>query len=460
MQTECSAERFEFAPVGRRNVVANFAGGAITSDAGALLLGATDRRIGLVDRFSACFIDRRDQELIEHRISTLIGQRVFGIALGYEDINDHDELRRDPVMAVLAGKVAAGRANCAPVAGKSTLNRLELSRETATRYHKIAHDPASIEELFVTLFLEAHQTPPAEIILDLDATDDPLHGHQEGRFFHGYYDCYCYLPLYVFCGRHLLAAKLRPANIDGAAGAMEEIARIVVQIRARWPNVRIILRADSGFARDALMTWCEANAVDYIFGLARNARLTCMIEAELAEAKQESQQTGKPARRFKDFTWLTRKSWSRERRVIAKAEWTKGEANPRFIVTSLTSGDGRHLYEDIYCARGEMENRIKECQIDLFADRTSTRTMVANQLRLWFASMAYVLVDSIRRLALQATDLTDATCGTIRRKLFKIGAIVTLSVRRIKFAMASGCPYKTVFATAHRALCCTALDTT
>jgi hypothetical protein len=381
-----------------------------------------------------------------------VGQRVFGIALGYEDINDHDDLRRDPVMAVLAGKLEAGRTNCAPVAGKSTLNRLELSRETATRYHKIAHDPAAIEGLFVTVFLEAHQTPPEEIILDIDATDDPLHGHQEGRFFHGYYDCYCYLPLYVFCGRHLLAAKLRPANIDAAAGTVEEIARIAAQIRRCWPHTRIILRGDSGFARDALMGWCETNGVDYIFGLARNARLKGMIAAELGEAQQESQQTGKPARRFRDFTWSTLKSWSRERRVIAKAEWTRGEENPRFIVTTLTIGDGRHLYEEIYCARGEMENRIKECQIDLFADRTSTATMAANQLRLWFASMAYVLIDGTRRLALQATDLANATCGTIRRKLFKIGALVTISVRRVKFAMASGCPYKAVFATAHRAL--------
>ena len=452
MPTECSAERFDFGLVGRREVVGSFDGGSITSDAGALLLGKTDRALGLVDRLAACFTDYRKPELIEHRVATLVGQRVFGIALGYEDLNDHDELRRDPVMAVLAGKLEAGRSNCAPVAGKSTLNRLELSRETATRYHKIAAVPNAIESLFVTLFLEAYKTPPEEIILDIDATDDPLHGHQEGRFFHGYYDGYCYLPLYVFCGRHLLAAKLRPANIDAAAGTAEQMARIVMQIRARWPQTRIILRADSGFARDALMGWCEANAVDYIFGLAKNARLKDTIAAELGEAQQESQQTGKPARRFKDFTWSTLKSWSRKRRVIAKAEWTRGEENPRFIVTTLTTGDGRHLYEDIYCARGEMENRIKECQIDLFADRTSTATMAANQLRLWFASMAYVLIEGTRRLALQATDLADATCGTIRRKLFKIGALVTISVRRIKFAMASGCPYQAIFATAHRAL--------
>jgi DDE family transposase len=454
MPTECSAELFEFAAVGSRSVVAGFDGGAITSDAGALLLKATDGAICLMERFAGCFIDRRHPAQVEHTVRTLVGQRVFGIALGYEDLNDHDELRHDPVMAVLAGKLAARRKDCAPAAGKSTLNRLELSREQATRYHKIAHDPAAIERLFVTLFLEAHKAAPKEIILDLDATDDPLHGHQEERFFHGYYDCYCYLPLYVFCGRHLLAAKLRPANIDGSAGALEEIARIVAQIRARWPLVRIILRADSGFARDAMMAWCEANGVDFIFGLARNVRLTRTIGAELVEARDESRASGQPARRFKELVWSTRKSWSRQRRVIAKAEWTKGEANPRFIVTSLSAadGDGRRLYEDVYCGRGEMENRIKECQIDLFADRTSTATMKANQLRLWFASMAYVLLDSLRRIALQATDLADATCGTIRRKLFKIGALVTISVRRIKLAMASGCPYKAIYATAHRAL--------
>jgi len=454
MPTECNAELFDFAAVERRFVVAGFDGGAITSDAGGLLLGATDRAIGAIDRFAECFIDRRRPELIEHGVATLVGQRVFGIALGYEDLNDHDELRHDPLMAVLAGKLKATRRDCAPVAGKSTLNRLELSRDGVTRYHKIAHDAGAIEGLFVTLFLEAHDSAPKEIILDLDATDDPLHGHQEGRFFHGYYDCYCYLPLYIFCGRHLLAAKLRPANIDGAAGAREECARIVAQIRARWPATRIILRADSGFARDALMTWCEANGIDFIFGLARNARLTRTIGAELMEARDESQTTARPARRFKDLIWSTRHSWSRKRRVIAKAEWTQGEANPRFIVTSLTTadGDGRRLYEDIYCARGEMENRIKECQMDLFADRTSSGTMKANQLRLWFASMAYVLTDSLRRIALQATDFANASCGRIRRKLFKIGALVTISVRRIKLAMASGCPYKTVFATAHRAL--------
>src|SRR5246500_817202 len=336
MQTECGADLFGFARVEGRAVVAAFDGGKITSDAGVVLLGATDRVIRLVDRFAACFSDCRVRELVEHAVPTLVGQRVFGIALGYEDLNDHDELRHDPVMAVLAGKLAARRADCAPVAGKSTLNRLELSRAEATRYHKISHDPGKIEGLFIDLFLEAHKQAPKQIILDLDATDDPLHGEQEGRFFHGYYDCYCYLPLYIFCGRHLLASKLRRSNIDAASDAVEEVARVIARIRARWPQVRILLRADSGFAREALMAWWEGNGVDYLFGLAKNVRLVAEIEAELAAAQEQSQQTEKPARRFKDFTWRTRKSWSCARRVVAKAEWTGDKANPRFVVTSLT----------------------------------------------------------------------------------------------------------------------------
>jgi hypothetical protein len=442
MPTECSSDLFGFARVEGRAVVASFDGGAITSDAGALLLGATDRALGLVDRFASCFRDARAAELIEHEVRTLVGQRVFGIALGYEDLIDHDTVRHDPVMAVLAGKLTARRRDCAPVAGKSTLNRLELSRPEPSRYHKIGHDPVAIEGLFVDLFLDAHAAAPQQITLDLDATDDPLHGHQEGRFFHGYYDCYCYLPLYVFCGRHLLASKLRPANIDAAAGAVAEMARIVGRIRRRWPQVRILVRADSGFCREELMAWCEANRVDYLFGLAKNARLKAELAEELAAAQAESEHTGKPARRFKDFTWSTRKSWSRPRRVVAKAEWTQGEANPRFVVTTLIpeEAEARHLYEKIYCARGEMENRIKECQLDLFADRTSAKSMRANQLRLWFASMAYVLLAALRRIGLHQTQFADATCGTIRLKLLKIGALVTTSVRRVKFAMASACP--------------------
>jgi hypothetical protein len=451
MPTECSADLFGFERVEGRAVVAGFDGGKMTSDAGALLLGATNRAIGLIDRFVPCFHDSRSEELVEHTVATLIGQRVFGIALGYEDLFDHDELRHDPIMAVLAGKLAARRRNCAPVAGKSTLNRLELGTPEPTAYHKIGHDPQAIEAVFVDLFLDAHQHPPAQIILDLDATDDPLHGDQEGRFFHGYYDGYCYLPLYIFCGRHLLAAKLRRANIDASAGAVEEVARIITRIRAGWPKVQILLRADAGFARDALMTWCENNRVDYLFGLARNRRLVDEITTELTQAREQSQITGRPSRRFKDFMWSTRDSWSRQRRVVAKAEWTGGAANPRFVVTSLARAEheARHLYEQVYCARGDMENRIKECQLDLFADRTSTKTMRANQLRLWFASIAYVLLCALRRIALHHTQFATATCGTIRLKLLKIGALVRVSVRRIKIAMTSACPYQNEFALAH-----------
>jgi DDE family transposase len=454
MPTECSAERFDFGVVEGRVVDAAFDAGLVTSDAGGLLLGATDRAIDLVDRFAACFRDYRRQDLVEHAVATLIGQRVYGIALGYEDLNDHDQLRHDPMWAVLAGKLTARRADCAAVAGKSTLNRLELSRQQPTRYHKIAYDEAAIEALPVTLFLETHKRPPRQIILDLDATDDPLHGHQEGRFFQGYYDCYCYLPLYIFCGRHLLAAKLRRSNIDGSAGSIEEVERIVRQIRDRWPYVRILLRADSGFARETLMAWCEQNRVDYVFGLARNERLAAMIEQELVAAQAASENSGQPARRFKDFQWSTIDSWSRRRRVIAKAEWTQGEANPRFIVTSLKRAEAaaRHLYEDIYCGRGDMENRIKECQLDLYADRTSAATMSANQLRLWFASMAYVLICALRRIGLTKTVFANATCGTIRLKLLKIGALIRISVRRVRIAMASACPAADEWARAARRL--------
>src|SRR5438876_11400872 len=442
MPTECSAELFDFGTVEGRAVEAAFDAGLVTSDAGALLLGATDRAMRMTARFAACFHDERREDLIEHQVATLVGQRVFGIALGYEDLNDHDELRHDPLMAVLAGKLEARRDDCAPVAGKSTLNRLELSKLEPTRYHKISHNPVAIKRLPVDLFLEAQVRAPKQIILDLDATHHPLHGHQEGRFFHGYYDCYCYLPLYVFCGRHLLAAKLRRADIDASAGSVEEVARIVRQIRVRWPYVRILLRADSGFAREALMAWCEQNHVDYVFGLARNARLVATIEQELAAARAMAEKSGQPARRFKDFQWSTLGSWSRRRRVVAKAEWTQGEANPRFIVTSLKRAEAgaRQLYEDIYCARGDMENRIKECQPDLYADRTSAQTMRANQLRLWFAAMAYVLICAMRRIALADTAFANATCGTIRLKLLKIGALVRISVRRIRIAMASACP--------------------
>ena len=460
MSTDCIADRFEFARTEGRAVVASFDGGTITSDAGALLLGATDRAIGLVPRFASCFVDHRAADQVEHSLPILVGQRVFALALGYEDLVDHDHLRHDPALAAVNGKLTACRAGCAPLAGKSTLNRLEHAPAgSPTRYHKIGHDGAAIERLFVELFLDAHAVPPEEIVLDLDATDDPLHGAQEGRFFHGYYGCYCYLPLYVFCGDHLLAAKLRRSNIDASTGAVEEIARIVTQIRARWPQVQVILRANSGFAREALMVWCEANAVDYVLGLARNPRLIGEITAELALARVAAEATGKTARCFKDFRYQTRDSWNRQRRVVGKAEQLmdstgQTSANPRFVVTSLSAEawPAPALYERLYCARGEMENRIKECQLDLFADRTSTRAMRSNQLRLWFAAMAYVLLAALRRIGLKTTRLARATAGTIRLRLLKIGALVRLSVRRVTVAMVSAHPWQRDWAIAHHAL--------
>jgi hypothetical protein len=456
MPTQCSATGMAFGRAAGRNLVAAFDGGLVTSGAGALLLGATDQAIRLIERFAACFRDGRHPAFVTHQVRSLVGQRIFGLALGYEDLVDHDDLRHDPVLGTLLGRFERDEAAPAPLAGKSTLNRLEHAPADATaRYHKIGHDAAAIEAVFVDLFLGAFRAkPPREIILDLDATDDPIHGHQEGRFFHGYYDCYCYLPLYIFCGRHLLAAKLRRSNIDASAGAVEEVQRIAGRIRARWPRVKIVLRADSGFAREALMLWCEQNRVDFVFGLARNARLETRIAAALQEARTTAEATGRPARVFRDFLWSTKETWSRRRRVIAKAEWIRGEANPRFLVTSLKPDQwaARALYEDLYCARGEMENRIKECQADLFADRTSAATMRANQLRLWFASMAYVLLCALRRIGLAHTALAAATCGTIRLKLLKIGALVRISARRVKVAMASACPAANEWRLAHARL--------
>src|SRR5271167_4464253 len=456
MPTECSAGQLEFEALGSRRVTASFDGGAITSNAGALLLRQTDRMIGLSRQAAACFSDGRDQDQVEHSLETLVAQRVHGIALGYEDLNDHDELRHDPVLGLISGKLEARRSDCAVLAGKSTLNRLEHApKADGDRYRKFSVDGGAMKELFVSLFIQASKTAPRRLILDLDATDDPVHGNQEDRFFHGYYKCYCYPPLYIFCGRELLLAKLRPANIDASAGSKEEIAWIVARLRQKWPGVELWLRADSGFCREEIMGWCEANGVHYVFGLARNARLEAEIAEELAEAEQKAAESGKPERIFKEFQYKTRSTWSRERRVVAKVEHLAKGANPRFIVTSLTGEDvkARELYEKIYCARGEMENRIKECQLDLMADRTSAATLRANQLRLWFSSLAYVLVTALRRLALQGTELQDATAGTIRLKLLKLGALVTVSVRRIKIAIASACPLKSVFATAQTRLC-------
>jgi DDE family transposase len=454
MQTECTPRLFEFEAVGRRSVVAGFDGGNITSNAGALLLRQVDRGLGLMDRFADCFIDRRDPRYVEHQVATLVGQRIFGLALGYEDLNDHDELRKDPTFAVLAGKLNPElRTNCEALAGKSTLNRLEHTpRRHASKYHKIDCDGARVDALFVDLFLDSCERAPREIVLDLDNTDIPLHGKQEGRFFHGYYDEFCYLPLYVFCGRHLLLARQRRANVAGSDGAVGELARIITQIRQRWPRVRIILRADSGFSNETLMGWCEANNVDYVFGLARNRRLEAALVEPLVEAKHLCIISGRPARVFRDFQYRTIDSWSRTRRIVGKAEHTLEGANPRFIVTSLKrtriAYDARALYEDLYCARGEAENRVGE-QFELFADRASSATMQANQLRMWFSAMAYVLVDTLRRVGLRHSQFADAAVATIRLKLLRLGAQVRTSVRRIHFAIASGCPNNIEFELAY-----------
>ncbi|MFV2069887.1 MAG: IS1380 family transposase [Pirellulales bacterium] len=457
MKPECKPESLAFHPLGRREVVARFDGGRITSDAGGLLLRETERLTGILRQFAGCYTDHRDPDRIEHTVEELIAQRVYGLALGYEDLNDHDDLRHDPLMAVLVGKddpmgndrhreQDRGKA----LAGKSTLNRLELTPTRAnakSRYKKICVDRPKVQRLFTSLFLQAHDAPPPRIVLDLDATDDPLHGHQAGRFFHGYYKNYCYLPLYIFCGEHLLCARLRPADIDGAAGSVKELKQIVAQIRAQWPHVQIVIRADSGFCREPIMTWCEANGVEYVLGLAKNDRLIGEIGEELKEAKQQFQETGQAARVFKDFSYQTLTSWSQSRRVIGKAEHLPKGSNPRFVVTTLSAEafDARALYEDEYCARGEMENRIKEQQLCLFADRTSASSMRANEQRLWFSSVAYVLLAALRRLGLDATKMAHARCDTIRLKLLKIGAQVRVTVRKVWVRLAESCPYRTIF---------------
>jgi hypothetical protein len=452
--TECSQESFAFAEHFSRQVVADFDGAWITSDGGALLLRQADRKIRLLKRVTACFRDGRSPWLIQHRLSEMLAQRIYGLALGYEDLNDHEQLRHDPLLALLAGKQEPGEA----LAGKSTLNRMELTPAgalAAARYHKITYSPQALDELLVEIFLEAHPRAPRQIVIDLDATDTPLHGEQEARFFHGYYGHYCYLPLYIFCGDHLLCARLRPSNQDASAGSREELERIVGQIRRRWKMTRIIVRADSGFCREELMAWCEAHQVDYVFGLARNERLRQKIVRQLRQAKQQHQQTGQPARVFHEFSYRTRKSWSRSRRVVAKAEHLEKGENPRFVVTSLSAQDweARPLYEQLYCARGEMENRIKE-QLSLFSDRLSTETLRANQLRLYFSSLAYVLVHALRRLALAGTEWATAQMDTIRLRLLKIAAEVRISVRRIWVRYSHAYPWKPLFAAAYSALRC------
>jgi len=455
--TECNANQIEFEALGWRRVVASFDGARVSSDAGMVLLHEVDRRSGLLAKFAACFTDHRRPELIAHEVTELLRQRVFGLCCGYEDLNDHATLRDDPLLAAVSGKPDAsgndrgGRDQGHPLASPSTLNRLELTPADASagsRYRKIVYDSAKLADFFVEAYIASQVSAPAEVVLDLDATDDPIHGTQEGRFFHGYYGNYCYLPLYVFADDFLLCAKLRPSNIDGSAGALEEVKRIAQKLRDAWPGVRIVLRADSGFARDELMHWCEENEVDFVFGLARNTRLQSLIASELEAAKVASEQTQQAARSYVELRYCTHKSWSRKRRVIAKAEHVLDKSNPRFVVTSLSEQRwaAKALYEEFYCARGDMENRIKEQQMDLFADRTSAHTMRANQLRLWFASLAYTLMNLLRRFGLEGTELARAQAGTIRVRLLKLGAVVRVSVRRVWLSLSAASPVRELFA--------------
>ncbi len=443
--TECIEDRFEFASGGStRKVVAEFSGGTISSDGGGLLLQETDARMNLLARFSQCFIDGRNPILTDHSVEQMVRQRVYALALGYEDLNDHDQLRQDPLLGLMAGKAEPGTE---PLAGKSTLNRMELGTGMLNRYRKITFWRDSVDELLVNVMLEAHATAPEQIVLDIDTTDMALHGKQEGRFYHGHYHHYCYLPLYIFCGDHVLCARLRPSSIGPAVGSKKEVERIVQQIRLRWPEVRIILRGDSGFCVDELMTWCEQNRVGFVLGMARNQRLEGLVADALAEAKQQFESTRQPARVFVEFEHETLSgSWNQKRRVVAKAEHIDGKSNPRFIVTSLAaeSWEKRSLYEETYCARGDMENRIKE-QFVLFADRVSASTMRANQLRIYFSVIGYTLLNGLRRLGLRATALATAQVGTIRLRLLKIGALVRVTVRKVWVRMASSYPYQALF---------------
>jgi hypothetical protein len=444
--TECIQSSFGFKACGSREIVARFDGGTISSDSGAFLLRETDRRLNLLPRLAGCFLDGRNQARIDHSILEMLSQRIYGLALGYEDINDHEQLRTDPVFGILAGREELDE----PLAGKSTLNRMELGAGAKDRYKKITFWKDALDELLVKVFIESHDNAPAEIILDVDTTDLPLHGKQEGRFFHGYYDNYCYLPLYIFCGEHVLCARLREANHDAAFGSLQEIQRIVAQIREAWPATKIILRGDSGFCRNQLMSWCENNSVDFVFGLARNQRLRKIIGAQMHAATQQWNQTGKPARVFSEFSYQTKKTkkggWDRQRRVVAKAEHIDGKENPRFVVTSLAgeAWAAQALYEELYCARGDMENRIKE-QFSLFADRVSAETMRANQMRLYLSTMTYILVSGLRRLGLKGTELAEAQVSTIRTKLLKIGAQIRVTVRKVWISMASSYPWQKLY---------------
>jgi hypothetical protein len=430
--TECNGLPLTFSSLGRKKIQADFTGGHLTSDAGAVLLREVDKRLGLVEALAGCFSDPRDPAKTRHTLRTLLAQRVFAIAMGYEDLNDHDQLRHDPLVKLLTERRID---QPQPLASASTLCRWEnrIDRPTLLR----------MAAVFVQQFIASHQQAPEQLVLDFDATDDRVHGQQEGRFFHGYYDHYCFLPLYVFCGDQLLAAYLRPSKIDGAKHSRAILKLLVEHFRRIWPEVKIVVRADSGFCRWRMLRWCDRHHVDYIIGLAKNAVLKGCLKPWMERASTRFAQSQRTQRLFTAFEYGA-STWDRRRRVLGKAEHNSQGPNPRFVVTSL-DGDPQELYEQLYCQRGDMENRIKEQQLDLFADRTSCHRFLANQLRLLLSSAAYVLLESLRRLGLKGTELARAQVGTIRLKLLKIGARLRWSVRRVVLHLATGYPLKHLF---------------
>lgn len=421
--------KIEFGKLGRRVVEGCFDGGSMTSDGGVMLLGATDRKLGLLQAAARCIADPRNPLLITHDVTDMLRQRVYALALGWEDLNDHGSLRDDVAMQTAVGVDRE-------VASAPTLCRLEkwADRATAWRLHQV----------LVEQFIASFKTPPEELVLDFDATDNPLYGQQEGRFFHGYYDCYCYLPLYVFCGQQLLCAYLRPSRIDGAQHAAAILKLLVTRLHQKWPQVRIVFRADSGFCRQRIINYCERTGVNYIIGLARNTRLEQTTQFLELSLKDEYQRSGLKQREVGDFLYAAQ-SWTRERRVITRLEYGEQGTNPRYVVTNLT-GDAKALYDDLYCQRGEAENRIKEAQVGLFATRTSCHHLQSNQLRMLLAALGYVLIERLRALALQGTALAKAQVDTLRIKLLKLGAVVTRNTRRIRLYFASNWPSADIFA--------------
>jgi Transposase DDE domain group 1 len=430
--TDCNRQPLRFSTLVNKAVVADFLGGRLTTDAGALLLREIAEKIGLFEALNAVIPDPRNPVFTIHEQRALLAQRIIAIALGYEDLNDHQKLRTDPALQVAAGKIPEPEV---PLASSPTLCRFENRVERKTLF--------LVAEILVDQFIAAHPTPPEHVMLDFDATDDPVHGHQEGRFFHGYYDHHCYLPLYVFCGHELLVPYLRPSNIDASKHTRAVLKLLVRKLRAAWPNVKITIRADSGFCRWRTMRWCDSHGVGYILGIAKNPALERLAADEMAAAARRFALTGEPQRVFGSFAYAAQ-TWDRPRRVIVKAEYTAKGANPRFVVANVP-GEPQELYEDVYCQRGDMENRIKEQQLDLFADRTSCHRLLANQFRLLLSSAGYVLVQALRRIALPGTELATAQVGTLRLKLFKVAARVVLSARRVVFHLASSYPYQELF---------------